>query len=132
MFRAFGIPHPLCRASSFYLMATRLFPTNIQQIGEELAIAWSDGEESFLTLETLRRGCPCAICGGEPDVMGYLERPEVKYQESSMRMRNWQFVGGYAVQPTWEDGHGSGIYSFAYLRRLAGAPPEVVKTESHS
>jgi DUF971 family protein len=32
-------------------------------------------------------------------------------------------VGGYAIQPTWADGHNSGIYSFQYLRRIdpAGA-----------
>ena len=45
----------------------RLEPTNIQQIGDELAIAWNDGTESFIKLETLRRACPCAACGGEPD-----------------------------------------------------------------
>ncbi len=46
-----------------------LDPTNIQQIGEELAIAWNDGTESYLKLEMLRRACPCAACGGEPDVL---------------------------------------------------------------
>ena len=33
----------------------RLEPTNIQQIGDELAIAWNNGKESFFNLETLRR-----------------------------------------------------------------------------
>jgi hypothetical protein len=36
-------------------MPTRLAPTNIQAIGPELAIAWNDGEESYLGLENLRR-----------------------------------------------------------------------------
>ena len=48
----------------------RLEPTNIQQIGDELAISWNDGTESFFKLEMLRRACPCAGCGGEPDVLG--------------------------------------------------------------
>lgn len=29
--------------------------------------------------------------------------------------------GGYAVQPTWEDGHGTGIYSWEYLRKIGEA-----------
>jgi len=29
-------------------------------------------------------------------------------------------VGGYAIQPVWADGHATGIYSFDYLRRIAG------------
>ena len=54
-----------------------LAPTNVQQIGNELAIQWSDGGESYLDLELLRRACPCAACGGEPDVLGNILRPEV-------------------------------------------------------
>ena len=102
-------------------MAARLLPLNIQLIGLELAIAWNDGTESFLPLETLRRGCPCAVCGGEPDVMGNLVRPEVTYTPDSFVLRGWQLVGGYAVQPNWGDGHGTGLYTFSYLRRLAEA-----------
>ena len=41
----------------------RLEPANIQQIGDELAIVWNDGEESYFKLELLRRACPCAACG---------------------------------------------------------------------
>jgi DUF971 family protein len=96
----------------------RLTVENLQIIGGELAIAWSDGQETFLGLEVLRRHCPCAVCGGEPDVLGRLERPAVSYTESSFRLRNYHMVGGYAWQPTWEDGHGTGLFSFDYLRRL--------------
>jgi DUF971 family protein len=31
-----------------------------------------------------------------------------------------EMVGGYAVQPVWADGHSTGIYSFDYLKRVAG------------
>jgi DUF971 family protein len=99
----------------------RLEPTNIQQIGDELAIAWSDGKESFLNLETLRRACPCAACGGEPDVLGNVSRPHVHYTDQSFQLSGFEMVGGYALQPRWGDGHSSGIYSFAYLRRLGQA-----------
>jgi DUF971 family protein len=96
----------------------RLEPTNIQQIGDEFAIAWNDGKESFLNLETLRRACPCAACGGEPDVLGNTSRPHVSYTEKSFQLTGFDLVGGYALQPHWGDGHASGIYSFTYLRRL--------------
>jgi DUF971 family protein len=99
----------------------RLEPTNIQQIGNELAIHWNDGTESFFELPFLRRACPCAACGGEPDVLGNIIRPNVSYSKNSFELVGFEIVGGYAVQPRWRDGHVTGIYSFQYLRRLAGA-----------
>lgn len=96
-----------------------LEPKNIQLIGEELAIQWSDGVESYLPLEQLRRACPCAACGGEPDVLGNLARPDVSYSDKSFMLTGFQIVGGYAVQPRWGDGHDTGLYSFTYLRRLS-------------
>jgi DUF971 family protein len=96
-------------------------PKTLQLIGSELAIAWNDGEESFLPLEILRRACPCATCGGEPDVLGNLSRPNVSYTPHSFVLQGWELVGGYATRLRWQDGHSSGIYSYQYLRRLAAA-----------
>ena len=96
----------------------RLEPTNIQQIGDELAIAWNDGTELFLELEALRRVCPCAACGGEPDVLGNVSRPHVTYSDRSFHLTGFDLEGGYTLQPRWGDGHSTGIYSFTYLRRL--------------
>ena len=100
-------------------MNPRLSPSNIAVIGSELAIAWSDGKETYISFETLRRSCPCAACCGEPDALGNVLSPEVHYQPSSFEMRGWQLIGGYALQPTWGDGHATGLYSFTYLRKLA-------------
>jgi DUF971 family protein len=100
-------------------MAERIEPANIALIGNELAVAWNDGKESYLSLETLRRACPCASCCGEPDALGNLERPEVHYTPGSFQIRGWQLVGGYAFQPSWGDGHATGLYSFKYLRKLS-------------
>jgi len=99
----------------------RLEPTNIQPIGDELAIAWNDGTESFFKLEILRRACPCAACGGEPDVLGNVSRPHATYTDKSFKLVSFDLVGGYALQPHWADGHRSGIYSFTYLRHLRQA-----------
>lgn len=99
----------------------RLTPLNIQIVGDELAIAWNDSTESYLPLQFLRVHCPCAACGGEPDVMGRVEKPEVTHTASSYRLRSYQIIGGYAWQPTWEDGHNTGLYTFSYLQRLDAA-----------
>ena len=97
----------------------RLELADVQLIGRELALRWSDGAESYFDLQFLRRACPCASCGGEPDVLGNVIRPEVSYNENSFELRAWNLVGGYALQPRWQDGHDTGLYSFAYLRRLS-------------
>jgi DUF971 family protein len=102
-------------------MSARLLPTHIAQVGEELAIAWNDGTECFISLEALRRYCPCAMCGGEPDVLGRIERPEVHYTPRGFLLRGYQIVGGYALQPGWEDGHSTGLYTFPYLKKIAEA-----------
>ena len=97
-------------------------PEDVQQIGEELAIKWEDGSESYIPLERLRRACPCAGCKGEMDVMGNLHKsPEQPLTPAAFRLARVERVGTYAVQPVWADGHGTGIYSFDYLRRAAEA-----------
>jgi len=106
----------------------RLAPTNLQIIGDELAIVWNDGLESYLKLEAVRRHCPCAGCGGEPDILGHVVKPKVTHTDASFRLRSHHLVGGYAWQPTWEDGHGTGLYSFDFLRKLGAAP--VTKAEA--
>ena len=102
-------------------MHTVYTPTAVQKIGNELAIAWSDGAESFFGLEVLRRSCPCAACVGEPDVTGEVIRPKVSYGPGSFELMGWQTVGGYGFQPKWGDGHSTGIYSYQFLRRLAAS-----------
>ena len=98
-------------------MALQLLRAEV--IGNELAIAWSDGQESYVGLEKLRRACPSASCGGEPDVMGHVHRPHVSYGPQSFHLRGFRMVGGYAWQPTWDDGHITGLYSFPLLKSLS-------------
>lgn len=102
-------------------MTERLLPVNIAVIGAEIAIVWSDGRESYLPLQKVREACPCAACCGEPDALGRVVKPEVTHGAASFALRGWQFVGGYALQLSWGDGHATGLYSYPYLRRLADA-----------
>ena len=98
-------------------------PVDIQPIGDELAIKWDDGSESFVALEKLRRACPCAGCKGEMDVLGNLYKgPDKPLSATAFKLIRIVPVGGYAVQPVWADGHATGLYAYDYLRRVAEAP----------
>jgi DUF971 family protein len=100
----------------------RVRPLDIQTIGEELAIKWDDGGESFVPLEKLRRHCPCAGCKGEVDVMGNVYKgPGRRLDARAFQLVRIANVGSYAIQPVWADGHATGIFSFAYLRRVTEA-----------
>lgn len=88
------------------------------QIGEELAMRMSDGREMYFTLPMLRRACPCANCQGEPDALGRVLRPKVEHGERAFELQRFERVGGYGIQLFWADGHGTGIYSIAYLQKL--------------
>ncbi|MGA1237514.1 MAG: DUF971 domain-containing protein [Limisphaerales bacterium] len=97
-------------------------PTNLQTIGQELAIKWENDQESFIPLEKLRRACPCAGCKGEMDVMGNLYKaPDKPLSPKSFQLLRIRPVGGYAIQPSWADGHNSGLFTFTYLLEIA--PP---------
>jgi len=91
---------------------------NLATMGSELALAWADGCESYLDFEMLRKACPCAGCQGEPDVTGLVIVPKVVHNERSFQLLRHEMVGGYAIQLFWADGHGTGIYSYEYLRKL--------------
>jgi DUF971 family protein len=93
---------------------------DLQAIGEELAMKWADGTETYLRLDALRRACPCAGCQGERDVLGNLYKgPEQPLTQASFQLRQLTPVGGYAIQPVWADGHNSGLFTFEYLRKLS-------------
>jgi DUF971 family protein len=94
-------------------------PAGIQQIGHQLAIKWEDGTETFIALETMRRRCPCASCQGETDILGNVYKgPARELGVQAFELRRLNYVGAYAVNPVWGDGHSTGIYSFEYLKRL--------------
>ena len=62
--------------------------------------------------------CPCAACKGETNVLSQSAPLPQNFTPASFELRSWQWVGGYAIQPHWGDGHASGIYTFEYLRKL--------------
>lgn len=103
-----------------------LIPKTVQPLGDELAIAWSDGTESYIKLSTLRRLCPCAGCSGERDILGRLAKPPQKPLTSeSFRASATAPVGGYALQIFWGDGHSDGLYTYQKLREWGENPPDL-------
>ncbi len=83
--------------------------------GSRLHIAWADGVTSALTPRALRLACPCAGCvdelTGKPILDASRVHPDVYPQAI-------HYVGRYALQFEWSDGHSTGIYPFDYLRKL--------------
>jgi DUF971 family protein len=117
------------RRKRFKLNVVR--PTDIQPIGEELAIKWDDGSETFIRLETLRRACPCAGCQGERDIMGNLHKgPPIKLTSASFRLERLAPVGAYGVQPVWADGHNTGLFTYDYLWELTHGGGKTVSPSS--
>jgi len=95
-------------------------PKDVIVVGKEFAIVWEDGREDYISLEKLRRNCPCAMCKGETDLFGNVYKgKERHYTAASFQPVGHRRVGGYALQIDWADGHNDGIYSWETLRRLA-------------
>lgn len=83
----------------------------------QVAVIWSDEHASSYDWEMLRWNCPCAVCQGEMGSPGVLQfTSELKVDQTTLV--DLQPVGQYALQPIWQDGHDTGIYSFDLLRRL--------------
>lgn len=87
-----------------------------------LIIPWDDGHTSEYPLAGLREACPCVECRGGHANMGQPPDPNV-FSIPLTPTKNYVVtrllpVGNYAIQPEWEDGHHTGIYTWPYLRGL--------------
>ena len=86
-----------------------------------LEISWNDGVICEYPLSELREACPCVECRGGHQFMGPAHEPDNLLElkpARSYRVTALDRVGNYAIQPTWDDGHSTGIYTWDYLRRL--------------
>lgn len=93
-------------------------PKNIQLIGTELAIVWQDGSESYFPAEFLRRYSPSAQNIGEKDIFGNQYGGDGNKDFSGVTILSWEFQGNYAIRPIFSDGHGSGLFSWDFLKDL--------------
>ena len=93
----------------------------------ELAISWNDGLVSRYPLAQLREACPCVQCRGGHDNMGMAFAPDdllALKPARSYGISGLSAVGNYALQPSWDDGHNTGIYTWEYLRHLSPQQPD--------
>ena len=92
-------------------------PTNLRALQSEqvFELTWADGTGARLPYHYLRGECPCASCRdewtGERIVDPANLRPDLK-------LEGMEGIGNYAVRLAWNDGHGSGLYTWEHLRNL--------------
>jgi len=85
----------------------------LHQKSRLLEIAFSDGRTFKLPYEFLRVQSPSA------EVTGHGPGQEVlQVGKKNVEIRSLDPVGSYAVQPTFSDGHATGLYSWKYLYHL--------------
>jgi ATP-binding protein involved in chromosome partitioning len=80
-----------------------------------VTITWADGLVARLGLIELRVNCPCAECrerrrAREP-IWPRTGSPE------PLRLLDAHLVGAFGIGFDWNDGHGTGIYTWDALRR---------------
>ena len=96
-------------------------PTDVQIVGSEIAIAWSDGTETYFKGEFLRAASPSADNLGERDIFGWQYGGDGPRRFPGVQAVGWERVGNYALRFDFSDGHRTGLYSYDYLRKLAAA-----------
>jgi DUF971 family protein len=94
-------------------------PVNIQLIGQEVAIVWDDGTESYYPVPRLRAASPSAETQGERDIFGSQYGGGGRQDFSGVEVTGWEIIGNYAVRFDFSDGHRTGLYAYDYLKKLA-------------
>jgi len=91
----------------------------IELIGSEVAVKWSDGSESYFPMDRLRSASPSAETAGERDLLGKAILPDRRGEDfGGVAVTGWAPVGAYGIQFHFSDGHRTGIYTFDYLKEL--------------
>jgi DUF971 family protein len=83
---------------------------NLHQKSRVLEISYSDGERFELSYEFLRVFSPSAEVQGHGPGQGVLQ-----VGKQDVKITQIEPVGHYAIQPTFDDGHDTGIYSWETL-----------------
>jgi len=106
-------------------MGDLLIPTKLAlKKDSDLSVTWPDGTVSVYPIAYLRSRCPCATCKTlrESQQKSRLTVLPTSFVSGPITVVKAEMVGNYAIQIGWSDNHGSGIYSFSYLREIA--PPQ--------
>ncbi len=91
-------------------------PRQIELLSDnQLRVIWPDNHDGLHTANYLRINCRCASCQDENTGRRTLDPDGVSLD---IKFTNVGRVGRYAIQPSFSDGHNTGIYSFQILREL--------------
>ena len=93
------------------------WPTDITvtEKGRILEVVYDDGAIARLTAERLRVESPSAeVQGHSPS------QKKVVRGKENVAIVGVEPIGNYAIKIVFDDGHNTGLYSWDYLRRLAG------------
>ena len=91
----------------------------IEESDSEISIKWSDDVETRYDAPGLRRACPCAGCINEWTGEKILDDKKIP---DDLSIEHVSIVGRYALNFHFSDGHETGIFSFAFLRKLSEPP----------
>jgi DUF971 family protein len=95
----------------------------VRQGPGEVMMVWDDGHQGPVSLRSLRDHCPCASCRGETVLLRtYVPQPVETSTPGRYDLKGAVSVGNYALQISWGDGHGEGIYTWELLRSLCECP----------
>jgi len=96
-------------------LETHAFPIEIvdHQASGVLELRWQDGSASRLPHGLLRARCRCAACE-----QVHRERGSHPEAASSIRLAAIHAVSDKGLNLAFSDGHGRGIFPWAYLREL--------------
>ncbi|HEX9692459.1 MAG TPA: DUF971 domain-containing protein [Gemmatimonadales bacterium] len=94
-------------------MTAAPIPQRIHRGDDALTITWEEGHEGVFPARALRVACPCAGCRDEMTGRVLLDVASVAADVRALSVR---LVGSYAIQIDWSDGHGTGIYTYEFLR----------------
>ncbi|MEZ6014686.1 MAG: DUF971 domain-containing protein [Planctomycetota bacterium] len=94
-----------------------LTPTRIgRRDPARIVLEWRDGQVGDLPAAVVRRACPCARCVHEVTGERLLDPASIP---DDLRHESVELVGRYALGIRFADGHQTGIFTWAYLRRIA-------------
>ncbi len=97
-------------------------PENIRaHQGEQvLELSWEGMPAARLPYRYLRGECPCASCRNEWTGARILDPASIR---PDLKLEAMEPVGNYAIRFAWNDGHGSGLYTWDHLQKLSDACP---------
>ena len=93
-------------------------PASAAQPLSPSAVRIADADETPAQRDTYRQKANDDMQSWQRKMHDFGERVEVKGKEN-VRVVDIEPVGNYAIRIVFDDGHGSGIYTWEYLRELS-------------